>query len=117
MIDFLNKYLKRNRNPTPEKSNELHDIFSKTVNAFYSAIGQKIFRPARALNVAFYEAAMVGLARKILADGQVDNEKIREAYNTLSSHEKFKELISQSTTDASNVSERIDISTAIFMEV
>lgn len=116
MVDFLNKYLKRNRNLSPEKSKELHDIFSNTVNAFYSAIGQKIFRPARALNVAFYEAAMVGLARKILADRHIENGKIREAYNTLSTHDKFKELISQSTTDALNVSERIDISTAIFME-
>jgi uncharacterized protein with ParB-like and HNH nuclease domain len=117
MVDFLNKYLKRNRNPEPEKITQLHDIFSNTIKAFHDSIGQKIFRPARALNVAFYEAAMVGLAKRLSDNSAFDKEKIKDAYNQLNNHDKFKELISQSTTDATNVSERLKISTAIFMEV
>lgn len=116
MVDFLNTFLKTNRNIGIEKSNEYSRIFVSTINAFYNADGHKIFRPVRALNVAFYEAAMVGLARR-LAVSEITNDNVKRGYDRLLGHIKFKELISQSTTDISNVIERLAIATKIFSEV
>ncbi|MFH1007557.1 MAG: DUF262 domain-containing protein [Candidatus Latescibacterota bacterium] len=117
MVDFLNKFLRRNRNPGTDELKRYHDIFVDTINAFHEALGHKIFRPARALNVAFFEASMVGLARRIASNVEIEQAKIKEAYDRLNDNLKFKELISQSTTDISNVSERLEIATTIFMEV
>lgn len=117
MVDFLNKFLKRNRNLEQEKLKQYSDIFTRTINTFHDAVGQRIFRPSRALNVAFYEAAMVGLARRINNNGEIEQAKIKEAYAKLIVNSKFKDLISQSTTDILNVTERLEIATRIFMEV
>lgn len=117
MVDFLNRYIKKNRNLDDFKYHHLEGIFLTTINAFNESLGNKIFRPARALNVAFYEAAMVGMANNVTVGSIIDKEKVKNAYIALANNEKFKELISQSTTDATNVSDRIKIATDIFMGV
>lgn len=116
MVDFLNRFLKRNRNPDKEKEAFYQNIFTKTITSFHESIGTKTFRPIRALNVATYEAAMVGLARRILETGDLEASKVKTAYEILNDDPKFKDLVSQSTTDITNVSERLSIATKIFME-
>jgi len=117
MVDFLNRFLKKNRNLSEHELEYYRNIFIQTINTFYQAVGSKVFRPVRALNVATYEASMVGLAKRILSSGDCDQSHVAEAYQKLNGDPKFKELISQSTTDIANVTERLSIATNIFMEV
>ena len=60
---------------------------------------------------------MVGMAKNVTAGSAIEKEKVLSAYNALANNEKFKQLISQSTTDSTNVSDRIKIATDIFMGV
>ena len=117
MNEFLNKYTKNNRNMLLEKREYLSNVFKQVVDLYVYSIETKIFRPARALNVALYESAMVGLAHRVLNENVPEKEKIKEAYTTLLNNKEFTELISQSTSDATNVETRLNIAKSIFMEV
>jgi hypothetical protein len=117
MNEFLNKYIKNNRNMLPVKKEFLSKIFKQVVDLYVSSIDTKIFRPVRALNVALYESAMVGLAYRVLNKDIPENGKIKEAYTNLLNKKEFTELISQSTSDATNVTDRLKIAKNIFMEV
>lgn len=116
MINFLNVYLKNNRNLDDEKAQILSKLFKKVIDIFKNSIDGKIFRPARALNVALYEAAMVGLATRIQHNKSTEKWTINRCYGMLIEDDEFKNLISQSTTDQSNVTDRIAIAKKIFME-
>lgn len=116
MVDFLNVYTKSNRDLSDDRAKYLSELFKNTIDTFANSIEGKIFRPARALNVALYEAAMVGLATR-LTNMPIENIKVQEAYRQMTDDDTFKELISQSTTDLSNVAERLEISKRIFMGV
>ena len=116
MVDFLTVYTKNNRNLDDAKANELSELFKKVTDIFLASIEGKVFRPARALNVALYEAAMVGLATRIEKNKSTEKDIIKSCYMKLLEDETFKNLISQSTTDQSNVSDRIAIAKRIFME-
>jgi hypothetical protein len=116
MVDFLTVYTKNNRSLDDSKAKKLSELFKAVTDAFIASIERKVFRPARALNVALYEAAMVGLATRITNNKPVEKDIIKSCYTRLVEDCTFKNLISQSTTDQANVSERIAIARKIFME-
>ncbi len=115
MNEFLNKYLQKNRNLNPDRIEHLSEIFKSVVDLFANAIPLKTFRLVRALNVALFESAMVGLAFSLTSKNTPDIEQVQKAYNALLEDEKFKDLISQSTSDATNVETRLNIAKAIFL--
>lgn len=108
MIDFINKFCFKNRE-CKEKCDYFRAIFTNTIKSFHSAIDDRLFRPVRALNVALYEACMVGLATRIDQKKPVDDNIVRAAYDNLSSNQEFQELISKSTSDVKNVKRRMEI--------
>ena len=116
MVDFINIYTKKNRHISNEKAVHLSKLFKGAITLFENSIEGKIFRPVRALNVALFEAAMVGLASRLTQDNTINNEAVRQAYKNLTENEDFQKLISKSTTDLTNVAERLRISKNIFME-
>ena len=117
MVDFINVYTKKNRRLNDEKAEYLSKIFRDTTTLFNNSIEGKIFRPVRALNVALFEAAMVGLAFRLISNNPIENNVVKIAHQNLLEDKTFLELISQSTTDITNVEKRLEISKNIFMEV
>lgn len=115
MNEFLNIYTKNNRNMSDDKIDYLHNLFTKTIDLFIASVATKIFRPARALNVALFESAMVGLANRLENKDEPTPEIVKKAYEELLNNEEFSELISQSTADKSNVDLRLNIAKRIFM--
>lgn len=116
MVDFLNIYTKRNRHINDKKAEHLSTIFKETTDLFYNSVEGKIFRPVRALNVALYEAAMVGLAFRFVSDTPIDTDAVKHAHAQLLENPDFLELTSKSTTDITNVEQRLLIAKNIFME-
>lgn len=114
MVAFLNDFLNENRNINSDRSALYRDIFIRTICLFNLALGPNAFRPTRALNTAVFEASMVGLARRIRKSGEPDVSEVKRAYDDLNSDYQFKEFVSQSTTDAKNVFERLRIATMYF---
>ena len=108
MVEFINIFCAKNRNPTDEKLMRLKNVFTETVSVFHRACEEKPFRPARALNVALYESAMVGLAERLQSGHAISDAEVRDAYNGLVTDAEFMELISQSTSDVRNLKGRMD---------
>lgn len=113
MVDFINGFCNKNRNPTEEKLELFKNQFLTAIDAFHSSIQEKLFRPTRALNVALFESCMVGLSAR-LAESKIDQEEIESSYHELIENPEFEELISQSTADVKNVKRRMEIAIAIF---
>ncbi len=116
MIDFINKFCYKNRE-CKEKCGYYEKIFTLTIQAFHSAIDEKLFRPIRALNVALYEACMVGLATRFDNGYPVDDEIVQIGYENLLSNPEFQDLTSQSTSDVKNVKRRMELAIEEFSRV
>ena len=80
----------------------------------YENLGREAFRPTRSINAAVFDSVMVGLARRIETSSGLDKNRVKNAYDDLLSNEKYLELISQSTSDEKNVSERFQMATENF---
>lgn len=116
MKDFLNKFVKKHRNRNTEII-EYSNYFKQCCDIFLEAIETRPFRRVVAINVAFYEAAMVGLTEKIKRDGAPSNELVKEKYELLLADKDFNAAISQSTGNKAGVLKRIERSKSIFLEV
>lgn len=116
MVEFISKYCSKNRHLSDDKKQYLSQLFIETIKSFTQSIGNKLFRPTRALNVALFESCMVGLSTRLTKSGPIDNKIIVAAYNRLLSDKVFQELISQSTSDAKNVKDRMAIAIRAFDE-
>src|SRR5690606_25388544 len=64
MKDFLNKFVKRHRAGN-HKTSEYAEYFKQCCDIFMNSVPTKPFRRVIAINVAFYESAMVALTEKI----------------------------------------------------
>ncbi len=117
MIEFINKYTKENRNAQSGKLENLSSLFRNCTDLFLSSVKDKLFRPVKPLNVAFFESAMVGLAKRIIEKETLSKEKVKSAYEALLKNKEFVEAISESTSDVTHVKKRIRIAKTTFMEV
>lgn len=117
MKEFLNKFVKKHKSDKNNKIEEYSNFFKQCCDSFLEAVETRLFRRVSAINVAFYEAAMVALTEKIIRDGVPDSAFINEKYKQLLEDEHFGDAISQSTGNRTSVLKRIEIAKKIFLEV
>ncbi len=108
MSEFLNKFTGRNKNPSNEFLELCGSIFKTTVDLMYKALGEKAFRPERALNAAVFDSVMVGLGERVRKNKIVEPVKIAKAYQELLADKTYLETVSRSTADESFVSSRLE---------
>ena len=114
MGEFLTVFAKRRRSAEPKFSAESLDIFSRTISAVFAAQGPQAFRPERALNAAVFDAVMVGVARRLSKDNQINSERLKEEYMKLLAADEFKAVTSSATSDKESVNRRIELATQWF---
>lgn len=114
MREFLNRFVKRNRQATCP--NLIRDIshFKQCTDLFLNSIQGRPFRRVTAINVALYESCMVGLTTKINRDGIPSESYVRNKYKELLGNEEFDILISQATGNKPSVLNRMKIAIDIF---
>jgi len=78
MKAFLNTFMGKNRHLTRIPKSEIADTFISTIEVGHSAIGNRAFRLARALNAAVFDAVMVGVARRLKKGPITDKEMLKE---------------------------------------
>ena len=117
IAEFLTVFAKKYQQATPSFLMEAEQIFTQTIKVIHQSLGGKAFRPDRALNAALFDAVMVGLAHRISKRPATDFKAIKYAYDGLLLNKDFVALISQSTSDDSNVKRRIQIATSAFAGV
>ncbi len=117
MKDFLNKYMATNRHLEHQSREDLKSIFSDTIALISKAIGQKAFRPQRAINAAVMDSLMTGIALRI-AKGRVrSNTDVRRAYESLMSDPLYVRAIETGTSQDANVATRLRLSAKAFARV
>lgn len=115
MKDFLNRYMASNRNLSVEKKAELVSLFKKTTGLILAALGKDALRPERAINAAFADAFMTGVARAILAGKEPDAQRIIAARGALLAGDEFVAAITTGTSQKPKVDKRISEAVAQFV--
>jgi hypothetical protein len=114
MTHFLNKFLGANKTLTTTNAAKLEDLFVQCVDLFHTAIGEKVFRPTGRLNLAIFDAAMVGLAKRLENKKPIDNTKLLSTYNILMKNADFLEATKPNTSDNSKVEIRMKLAVSMF---
>lgn len=108
MRKFLNDYMSSNRKIDTEKAARLGDIFKQTCTKIVSALGEKPFRPIRALNVAVFDSVMVAVAK----GNDLPMERLADGYRMLLQDNEYLLAVGKSTADEGNVATRLKLASA-----
>jgi hypothetical protein len=119
MKGFLNRYMATNRNLQKQTEEELRRVFTTTTKTIFDALGQKAFRPKRAINAAVVDSLMIGVAKRITAKGASlsDFPKLREQFRKLMNDPTYVGAIETGTSQEANVRNRISQAELAFAEV
>jgi hypothetical protein len=116
MREFLNTYMGNNRHLTRKKAWQLERLFTKTIKVA-NHFGPKAFKPKRAINAAFFDAVMVGLARRLERGKIQDYEALKQQYQALLNDNEFISATYAGTSQVENVKSRLEKATAAFANV
>jgi hypothetical protein len=114
LVFFLNRFMKLHKDLSPDLGDEMKCRFAITVNEIFQAVGQRAFRPSRALNAAVFDSVMVGVARRLNASPVIDDGSLKSAYDELIKDPSFLEACGRGTAGEERVRERLRLADAAF---
>ncbi len=114
MREHLNKFSRKNRRISSEKSEEWFQTFESLINMIYNSLGERAFRIGKTLNPAIYEAVMLGLHCRLESERICDEKTIRELYDALLEDNDFRETYLVFSTSEEHVEKRKDIARRVF---
>lgn len=114
MVEFLNKFNKKNRNPKEDFKKESSELFKNTITYLKNNVGRNAFRPEGVLNVSVFEGVTVGLAKIIKAKGNPDSETFKKIQQQLINDNNFLKAVTSGTSDDAVFKERHSIVTKYF---
>ena len=83
MVTFLNSYMGKNKNLGDQDAMIMTKNFCGTIDLLHQSVGNRAFRPARALNAAVFDSVMVGTAKRLENGPVIDIQAFREKYDVL----------------------------------
>ena len=110
---FLSHFLEENREIEADFASEVERVFSQTISKIHSAIGEKAFRPTRAINAAFFDSVMVGLARR-LTENEISDADVKVAYDSLLENAEYVALFTDTTSAPANIERRMNLAIEAF---
>ncbi len=117
MKDFLNRYMAKNKDLKHQDEKELTKLFEGTTQAIEEGIGNKAFRPVRAVNAAVIDSLMVGVATR-LKEGPIRKPKqLGKHYRTLLENLDYRAATETGTSQEANVKNRLDLAIKEFESV
>jgi len=117
MKSFLNSYMGSNRNLNKNSKEELTTLFDNTIDIVHRSIGDEAFRPVKAINVAVFDAVMVGIATRHSEKKIEDLKTVKENYEILLAKPEFIGSYKTSTSDEKVVQNRIQLAIEAFKDV
>jgi Protein of unknown function DUF262 len=118
MKDFLNQYMATNRRLERQSEKELKEIFCQTTSTLCEAIGQRAFRPRRAVNTAVVDSLMTGVATRLVAQGPIqDMHQFKERYENLLKNKVYIAAVESGTSQEESVATRLRLAKQAFAEV
>jgi hypothetical protein len=117
MVNFLNSYMGKNKHLADEDVATMTRNFCGAIDLILESVGNRAFRPARALNAAVFDSVMVGTSKR-LENGAVTNiQAFRNAYDTLLGNQAFLDACGRGTASGERVRTRLELAKASFAPV
>lgn len=119
MKEFLNRYMSKNRNLKYQSRQKICNIFIQTLTIINESLGNKAFRQSKGFTPTFFEAVMVGMARR-LAKGNIQSiNEFKECYQRLLNNQNFLavSIKIRDLTNEYNVKERLNLATQAFADL
>jgi uncharacterized protein with ParB-like and HNH nuclease domain len=114
---FLNMFMGDNRHLQKFSRTQIIDLFESTISIFHETLGNSAFRIGRVINTAFYDAIMVGVAKR-LEKGPITNKtSFLQAYSNILENKELQGLIKGGTSDEKNIERRIEIAILTFQNI
>jgi hypothetical protein len=119
MKAFLNSFMGRHRHIQRGQADDMAHIFRTTIGLVHACLGERAFKPERALNAAVFDAVMVGLAKRIRAAQPIEPEcnQLRERYDRLLADPEFVNATRASTSGTEKVHSRIHMAIRAFADL
>ena len=117
MKEFLNKFMATNKNFEKYPEKELSDLFDKTIEFIYNAIGASAFRYKRGIHSAIFDSVMVATADLLKKKKNASKERYKEAYMSLIEEKEFKKYYTSATSDENSVERRIALAKIAFSSI
>ena len=112
---FLNQFMSDNKEMKIYGEPRMRKVFQNTALVILEKLGEKAFKPRRALNAALQDSLMIGVARR-LEKGPILAE-IVDDYEDLMRKDEFQDLIYSQTSHLGNVRRRVAMTTKAFAQV
>ena len=107
MKDFLNQYTGWNRNLQKESAKELTEIFSSTVSVIRQQLGERAFRPVRAVNAAVLDSVMTVVAEGMANERLPDEKIFKKSYGQLIADKDYLGAVERATAREEQVETRL----------
>ncbi|NOT32994.1 MAG: DUF262 domain-containing protein [Candidatus Eisenbacteria bacterium] len=117
MKDFLNRYMAANRHLARQPENVLESVFMRTIDTIQAGLGQRAFRPKRALNAAVIDSLMTAVARRLDHGPINDKAGFAKRYEALLADAGYIAAVETGTSQEANVQARLELATAAFADV
>lgn len=117
MEEFLNCFARDHRHGPAKLLKKNENIFLKTIELAYSALGTNAFRPVRSMNAAVFDSIAVGLARRLDQGPINDHQKLKRAFDRLSQDDSYVIATSRATADEGSIATRLRLATEAFASV
>lgn len=118
MKDFLNNFVEVDVGLSTRELEEVGERFTQVIEFISDSLGRDAFRPQRALNVAVFEAVVVGLAERFsVGKDPLAPKDFIAKYNDLLKNKEFKTATSRATAREDSVRDRQRLAIAAFASV
>lgn len=117
MKDFLNRYMASNRDLSKQSEEELSSIFESTTNLLMEAIGERAFRPVRAVNVAVVDSVLTGVAKRLKRGPIKDHTAFSQSYDSLIKNPDYRPATERGTSQEANVQRRLQLAEQTFANI
>jgi len=107
MKQFLNEFMKNNKNPDEKTLTEFEALFKRTADAVLNHLGPKPFHIRAGLNAAVFDATFTVFAKHLTRIDRGGNLALRSKSNSLIKNEMFLKYVSSATTDDDVIPKRI----------
>lgn len=114
MSIFLDDYLDDRKDISDGDFTNLSKKFTDALELLKSTVGDKLFRPQKALNAAVYDSVMVGCALRLDRGAIKDRTKVLATYDALLASDDFKKYFQRATADDESVKNRMKLSIDAF---
>lgn len=110
MKDFMNDFMKKNKNLNIQVQKEWSSLFNNTIDTIYNKIGKNAFRLKKHVNVAVFDSIMITVAE---LKSRLSND-LKNKFEKLIKETAYINAVSQATTNPEQIQTRIKITKQLF---